>query len=102
VAAPWVDDGQIGAPAIVRLGRGRRRRVDEVTGFQMQRCRSGRSSRAAGQVPAPLFGWMHEKPWKEARWCNCLDAADPPGQDSRLAALAFAALVNSVENARMP
>jgi hypothetical protein len=18
-------------------------------------------------VPAPLFGWMHEKPWKEAR-----------------------------------
>jgi Phosphorylase superfamily len=32
VAAPWVDDGQIGAPAVVRLGRGRRRRVDEVTG----------------------------------------------------------------------
>ena len=33
------------APAVVRLGRGRRRRVDEVTGFQMQRCRPGRSSR---------------------------------------------------------
>jgi hypothetical protein len=45
VAAPWVDDGQIGAPAVVRLGRGRRRRVDEVTGFQMQRYRPGRSSK---------------------------------------------------------
>ena len=31
VATPWVDDGQVGAPAVVRLGRGRRRRVDEVT-----------------------------------------------------------------------
>ena len=46
---------------------------------------------AAGQVPAPLFGWMHEKPWKEARWCNCLDAgrrrapgvADLPGGAGR-------------------
>jgi hypothetical protein len=28
----------------------------------------------AGQVPAPLSGWLHEKPWKEARWCNRLDA----------------------------
>jgi hypothetical protein len=43
VGAPWLDDGQIGAPAVVRLGRGRRRRVDEVTGFQMQRRRPGRA-----------------------------------------------------------
>ena len=42
-------------------------------------------------MPAPLFGWMHEKPWKEARWCNCLDAgrrrapgvADLPGGAGR-------------------
>jgi hypothetical protein len=49
VAAPWVDDGQVSAPAVVRLGRGRRRRVDEVTAFPMQRCRPGRPHEGATQ-----------------------------------------------------
>ncbi len=31
VGSPWVDDGRVGAPAVVRLGRGRRGRADEVT-----------------------------------------------------------------------
>jgi hypothetical protein len=30
----------------------------------MQRCRPGDRAGAAGQVPAPLFGWMHDKPGK--------------------------------------
>ena len=35
-------------------------------------------------MPAPLFGWMHEKPWKEARWCNCLDAGRPALRELRI------------------
>jgi hypothetical protein len=61
-------------------------------------------------VPAPLFGWMHEKPRKEARWCNCLDAgrrrapgvADLPGGAGRRHARDRGATARCRSTGRLP